>query len=163
MNEISIILTSVIFVINFSLFIGMNHRIVSDNTHDLNGITQIIVLINGIALSYSIPKTKKIILSEKTKTEKEKINDKNNNIADMLRIVFFMWRLLFLLSLRFLTKCGYATFSIVIINVVITLVTFSDGTKKPTDLAPPKKPNNDDDMVIIIPCELLYKNTLNHL
>ena len=50
----------------------MNHRIVSDNTHDLNGITQIIVLINGIALSYSIPKTKKIILSEKTKTEKEK-------------------------------------------------------------------------------------------
>ena len=39
--------------------------------------------------------------------------------------------------------------------------TFSDGTKKPTDLAPPKKPNNDDDMVIIIPCELLYKNTLN--
>ena len=72
-----------------------------------------------------------------------------------------MWRLLFLLSLRFLTKCGYATFSIVIINVVITLVTFSDGTKKPTDLAPPKKPNNDDDMVIIIPCELLYKNTLN--
>ncbi len=49
-----------------------------------------------------------------------------------------MWRLLFLLSLRFLTKCGYATFSIVIINVVITLVTFSDGTKKPTDLAPKK-------------------------
>ncbi len=49
-----------------------------------------------------------------------------------------MWRLLFLLSLRFLTKCGYATFSIVIINVVITLVTFSDGTKKPTDLAPQK-------------------------
>lgn len=66
----------------------MNHRIVSDNTHDLNGITKIIVLINGIALSYSIPKTKKIILSEKTKTKKEKINDKNNNIADMLRIVF---------------------------------------------------------------------------
>ncbi len=77
MNEISIILTSVIFVINFSLFIGMNHRIVSDNTHDLNGITQIIVLINGIALSYSIPKNKKNYLFEKDKKQKKKkINDK---------------------------------------------------------------------------------------